>query len=151
MTTEPQVTPQTTASMARHPDLLELRERYGRAAEEPITKGAEGLTFLAAGYLAISGWVVGFSGSAPSLTINNLIVGVAAMVLVLGLVGAYERTHGMSWVVPLLGVWLFISPWVINGVTTTTGMVLSNVIAGACVVVFGGGITVMSRYALSHR
>ncbi|PRZ42515.1 SPW repeat-containing protein [Antricoccus suffuscus] len=151
MTTEPQVTPQTTASMARHPDMLELRERYGRAAEEPITKGAEGLTFLAAGYVAISAWVVGFSGSAPSLTINNLIVGVATMVVVLGLVAAYERTHGMSWVVPLLGVWLIISPWVINGVTTSTGMILSNVIAGACIVVFGGGISVMSRYALKHR
>ena len=151
MTTEPQVTPPATASMARHPDMLEMRERYGRAAEEPITKGAEGLAFLAGGYAAMSAWVVGFNGSASSLTVSNLITGVAAMVVVLTLVAGYERTHGMAWVVPLLGVWLIVSPWLINGVTTTTGMILSNIIAGACVVVFGGGISVMSSYALKHR
>jgi hypothetical protein len=123
--------------MDRHPDILELRARYDRAAETIMAHGAVGLTFLGGLYLAISPWVVGFFGR-TSLTVNNLLTGIAVASLAIGLASAYGRTHGVAWVTPLIGVWTIIAPWVMSGrAMTTKGMICSNVVAGAVILVFG--------------
>ncbi|UPK65863.1 SPW repeat protein [Rhodococcus pyridinivorans] len=50
---------------------------------------------------------------------------------------AYGRTHGLAFVAPLLGLWLFVSPWLVSGVDTSTSMIWSHVIVGAIVFVLG--------------
>ena len=121
-----------------HPDIAELRARYEAAAETPTARAVDGLTFLAGLYLAISPWVVGFN-HITTLTVNNLIVGIALAVLVVGFASAYGRTHGIAWGAPLLGVWTIIAPWVVNGGVTSTASMVSNVAIGVIAVLLGVG------------
>ncbi|WP_268895712.1 SPW repeat protein [Nocardia sp. CY41] len=53
------------------------------------TQGRTGL------YLAISPWVVGFDGLS-TLTVNNLVCGIALAMVALGFASVYGRTHGTS-------------------------------------------------------
>lgn len=122
--------------MEGHPDIAELRARYERASETMSAHAVDGLTFLAGLYLAISPWVVGFH-TRTTLTVNNLITGVAVALLAVGLASAYGRTHGVAWVAPLIGIWTIIAPWVVRGGPATTSMIVSNVVTGAVIFVFG--------------
>lgn len=134
-------------SMEAHPDITELRARYDKAAETRIAQAVDGLTLMAGLYVAMSPWIVGFNGTSTIL-VNNLITGLAVAMLALGFASAFGRTHGMAWTMPLLGVWVIVTPWVVSGISTTTGMILSNVIAGAVVVVLGLaalGVTIMRK------
>lgn len=96
------------------------------------------MTFVAGLYLAISPWVVGFN-EFRTLTANNLIVGIALAVLALGFASAYGRTHGITWVAPVLGGWTVIAPWVVNGGVATTATIVSNVVVGLIAVLLGLG------------
>jgi hypothetical protein len=125
-----------TRAMEQHPDIVAMRMRYDRAAESPITQITHGLIVLAGVYLAISPWVVGFSGQA-TITVNNLLTGIAVAVLATGLASAFGRTHGLAFVVPLVGVWTIITPWVVSGNVDTTNVIVNNVIIGAVLVVLG--------------
>ena len=131
-----------TAGMEGHPDILELRARYDRAAETMSAHAVDGLTFMSGLYLAISPWVAGFNGR-TTITVNNLLTGIAVTLLAVGLASAYGRTHGVAWVTPLIGVWTIIAPWVVSGNPATTSTILSNVITGAAIVVFGLAATAM--------
>jgi hypothetical protein len=126
----------TTEAMELHPDIAELRARYEAAHETPTARVVDGLTFLAGLYLAISPWVIGFN-HITTLTANNLIVGIALAVLGLGFASAYGRTHGITWVAPLLGVWTIIAPWVVNGGVASTASIVSNVVIGVIAVLLG--------------
>jgi hypothetical protein len=105
----------------------------------------EGLTFLAGMYAAISSWVWSDSTSAPSLALSNLVVGIAVAVLAIGFAAFYAHTHGLSWVVPIVGIWLAVAPWVVEGIDRTNSMVLSNVIVGVCIALLCLGVTAMAR------
>lgn len=129
-------------SMAKHPDIVALRARYDVVSENPVAQVIHGLTMLAGLYMAASPWIVGFHGT-TTLAVNNLIAGIAVAVLAAGFSSAYGRTHGMAFTAPLLGIWMIISPWVVAGVSTTAGMIWSNVIGGAVVCVLGLGLTAM--------
>jgi hypothetical protein len=131
-------------SMARHPDILALRERYDQASETSLAWLVEGLTFLGGTYAAISAWVIGFNGRAPALTVSNLIVGLAVTMLAFGFATNYARTHTLTWITPLIGAWLIIAPWVVRGVDRTTSMILSNVITGGCIAALGLAITAIT-------
>lgn len=136
----------STQSMAQHPDILELRARYERAGESVVTQATAGLTMLTGLWLAISPWMLGFSATFGSLTVSNLITGLALALLGLGYGAVYSRTHGMVWLAPLLGVWAIITPWIGVGTPTTVGPIVSNVITGGVAVVLGlaaVGITAM--------
>lgn len=124
------------SSIDHHPDLLALRARYERAAESMTVQGTFGLTLLTAVYAAISPWVVGFQG-ARALAVSDLIVGLVCVALAFGYAMALDRSHGMTWTLPCLGVWFIVSPWVIHGVSPHGGMIWSNVIAGAVLTVLG--------------
>lgn len=129
-------------SMATHPDIAEMRARYDRVSERPMTQVTEGLMFMAGLYLAASPWIVGFA-SQSNLAICNLLSGLAVALLAVGFTSAYSRTHGMAFVAPLLGLWMIVSPWLVDGVTTTAGMIWSNVVGGIVVCLLGLGITAM--------
>ncbi|HEY7485868.1 MAG TPA: SPW repeat protein [Streptosporangiaceae bacterium] len=94
------------------------------------------MIFLSGLYLAVSPWVVGFD-TMTTLTVNNLITGIALATLAVGFASAYGRTHGVAWVTPLIGVWTIIAPWVVAGATATTSTIWNNVVTGAVAVVFG--------------
>lgn len=150
MTTERTTTDQL--SMSDHPDLIELRERLDRASETPQAKALEGLAVIAGLYVAVSPWVVDFHTGNTSLTVSNLIIGLAAALLAAELGSAYSRAHGMSWVLPILGVWVIVSQWVIQSTVLDVGVVLNNIIAGACIVLLGLGVMGMARMRMpQHR
>ncbi len=130
-------------SMAEHPDITALQAQYRWAMETRIAQAVEGLTLMAGLYVAMSPWIVGFRG-VSTLEVNNLITGLAVTLLAAGFVSAYGRTHGLAWTVPILGIWVIIAPWVVAGVSTTTGIVLSNVISGAVVVLLGAAALLLA-------
>ncbi|MFI7614654.1 SPW repeat protein [Nonomuraea terrae] len=123
-------------TMRMHPDIAELRAKYELAAEAPTARAVAGLTFLAGLYLAMSPWIVGFDGF-TTLTVTNLIAGVALATLALGFASAYGRTHGIVWIAPLIGVWTIIAPWVVSGDVATTATIWSNVVTGVIVLLLG--------------
>jgi hypothetical protein len=132
----------------QHPDIATLRARYDIAAENPVAHLVDGLIVLTGLYLAISPWVVGFYGLS-NLTANNLITGIALAMLAVGFASAHGRTHGVTWVVPLIGAWTIIAPWVMSGHVTTTRTVWNNVVTGAIAVILG--IAAMSMVAMRAR
>ncbi|WP_252844986.1 SPW repeat protein [Actinoallomurus purpureus] len=135
--------------MEKHPDIAELRARYDRVAETTSAHMVDGLTFLSGLYLAISPWVIGFHARTTTLTVNNLLTGLAVTMLAVGFATAYGRTHGVAWVVPLIGVWTIIAPWVIRGSMATMSTILNNVITGALILLFGVGAAGMGM--MSNR
>jgi len=124
------------SSIDHHPDLLALRERYGRAAESMTAQGTFGLTLLTAVYAALSPWIVGFQDT-RALAFNDFIVGTVCVALAFAFAMALDRSHGMTWTLPVFGVWFIVSPWILHGVSPYGGMVWSNVIAGVVLTVLG--------------
>ncbi len=123
------------SSIDQHPDILALRARYDRVAESMMAQATFGLTLLAAVYVAMSPWLIGYQGT-TKLTVNALIVGGTIGLLAMGFGCALDRTHGMTWTLPVLGVWLVISPWIYAS-GSTAGVMWSHVISGALVAVLG--------------
>ncbi|MGH3856775.1 MAG: SPW repeat protein [Pseudonocardiaceae bacterium] len=121
-----------------HPDIAELRTTDEVAAWTPVASAVAGLTFLTGLYLAISPWVVGFTRF-PSLTVNDLIVGVALAVLALGFASGSGRGRAVAWVAPVIGVWTIIAPAIVSGHVATTATIWSNVVTGVIAVLLGLG------------
>jgi hypothetical protein len=130
-------------AMSQHPDIMALRERYDLVAETPRAWTVEGLIVLAGAYAAVSPWIIGFAGRAGALAVNDLIIGLMVALLGAGMAVSYARSHGMTWVLPVMGIWLIIAPWVVQDITTTAGTIVSNVIIGVLVLVFGVGLWAM--------
>lgn len=126
----------THAPMHTHPDIVALRERYDQVAQQPTAQIADGMMMLSGLYGAASAWIVGFDNQ-TSLTVTNLITGLAIAVLSVAFGTAYGRSHGLTFVASLLGVWLIVSPWIVAGVDTSTAMIWSNSVVGALVCLLG--------------
>ncbi|AKN15514.1 SPW repeat protein [Mycobacterium haemophilum] len=140
------------SSIEHHPDLLALRASYERAAESMSAHVTFGLAMLTGLYAAASPWIVGFSAT-RRLAGCDLIAGIAVAVLAYGFATALDRTHGMTWTLPVLGVWLVFSPWILHGISLTAGMIWSNVIAGALLACLGLNATyfgMRTRNTASH-
>lgn len=131
----------------RHPDMLEMHDRYDRIASNPAMQVDSGLVLLAGLYMAGSPWIVGFS-DVTAMLVPTVIVGLAVAFAAVTFTSEYRRLHGMAFTIPVLGAWMIISPWVITGVTTTTAMIWSCVVAGAVVVVCGLAMAGMAGMAL---
>lgn len=136
--------------ISMHPDIVALRERYEQAFETPQAWVSEGLLVMAATYAAISPWVVGFHARSRGLALSDLVVGLTLITLALGFAASNVHLHGLTWVAPLMGVWLIITPWVVRGVDRTAGLIISNVITGACIVLIGAAMTSVSRRVPRH-
>ena len=126
----------STTSIEQHPDILALRMKYEQAGETNMAHIMTGLGLMAGLYLAISAWVVGFQTLTP-LVITNVLTGVVLVALMFGMGTAYGRLHALAWVVPFLGAWAIVAPWVIRGGVDTTPAVASNVAVGAVCVLAG--------------
>ncbi|BAU81120.1 hypothetical protein SLA_0165 [Streptomyces laurentii] len=124
-----------------------MRERYARMLETRGVAAVEELVIVGGIYAAVSAWTVHFAATRPELAISNLIAGIAIAVLGLCMSMAPERAQDLNFVVLLLGAWLIVSPWVVAR-TPDTGVVLSNVLTGACVCLFAlvaGGMLMSKR------
>jgi SPW repeat len=140
------------SSIDHHPDLLALRARYERVAESMSAHFTFGLALLTGLYIAASPWIIGFNGTA-SLATSDFIVGIALALLAYGFATTLDRAHGMTWTLPVLGVWIIVSPWVVPGVALTAGMIWSNVVAGALMTFLGLNATyfgMRTRAAATH-
>lgn len=124
------------SSIDHHPDLLALRARYERVAESMSAHFTFGLALLTGLYVAASPWIVGFSAT-RSLATSDLIAGIAVAFLAYGFATTLDRAHGMTWTLPVLGVWVIVSTWILPDVVLTTGMTWSNVVAGALLTFLG--------------
>ncbi|WP_317493472.1 SPW repeat protein [Haloechinothrix sp. LS1_15] len=122
--------------MSGHPDIVAMNARYERMAETPLAQVTDGLTVLAGLFVALSPWIVGFT-QFGGITANNLAVGLAVAALGACFALAYERSHRLTWVCPLLGVWTIIAIWAVAGTEMTASIVLSNVIGGGLIVLLG--------------
>jgi uncharacterized membrane protein len=120
----------------QHPDLMGLRMRYDRVAETPVARLVDGLAILAGLFLAISPWVIGFEGLS-ALTVNNLVTGLVVTVLAVGFSAAYGRMHGIAWVVPVIGAWTIVAPWLVSGGADTSTAIATNVAAGSVCLLVG--------------
>jgi hypothetical protein len=137
-------------ALDQHPDLAEMQARYERIAQTPTVQSVEGLTLLAGLYLAVSPWILATEAGFAGLTPVNLVTGLAVAVLALGYAAAYGRTHGLSWVTPIIGAWTIVAPWIVlDGPSTTIW--LSNVIVGAAIVLLGLGTTVIGTARRARR
>jgi hypothetical protein len=125
-----------TTAIERHPDIVGLRLKYEQANETRVAHIINGLGLMSGLYLAFSPWVVGFQALTP-LAITNLLVGLVVVALAFGLATAYGRLHGLAWVIPFLGAWTFVAPWVIRGGVNTTPAVANNITIGAVCFVLG--------------
>ncbi len=148
MTTEGTV--QSRLPMSEHPDMAELRDRLDRVSETAQARTVEGLAVLAGLYAAISPWIIGFNTGNSSLTVSNLVVGLTATLLALDLGSAYSRAHGLSWVLPILGVWIIVAQWVMASTTLDVSIMVSNIIAGGVIVVLGVIALAMPRMGMSR-
>lgn len=124
------------SSIDHHPDLLALRARYERVAESMSAHVTFGLALLTGLYVAASPWIIGFSET-RSLAMCDLLAGIAVAFLAYGFASALDRAHGMTWTLPVLGVWVIVSLWVLQGFTPTAGMIWSNVVGGALLTFLG--------------
>ncbi|VVJ24986.1 Uncharacterised protein [Amycolatopsis camponoti] len=104
----------------------------------PAGRWAAGLVLLAGAYLVLAPWVAGFGG-AGVLALTNTVVGVALIALAIaGIVT--RRPRGLGWVVPVLGAWAALSPWLLRSAAQTqpsAAAFAGNAVAGAVVVVAG--------------
>jgi predicted PurR-regulated permease PerM len=66
-------------------------------------------------------------------------------VLALAFAATWGRTHGLSWVLPVIGAWTIVAPWVIRGGNVDGGMIANNVITGLVILALGLAITTMAR------
>jgi hypothetical protein len=143
------------SDIGTHPDIVQMRERYEAAAANPAAQGADGLALLSGLYLALSPWIVGFSDRVP-LTINNLITGIVVTLLALGYSSMFGRMHGIAWVLPVIGLWTIVAPWVIRGDMTSASTIINNVVIGAIISVLGlatmrFGMTESGKFAGGSR
>ncbi len=125
-----------TRPIEQHPDIVAMRMPYERAAESRATQFIQGLTMLAGVFLAISPFVVGFA-ELTTITVNNLITGLAVAALAMAFASAFGRTHGLAWVLPLVGIWTIVSPWLVSGDVNTVRVVWNNVVVGAVILALG--------------
>src|SRR3954452_12514989 len=125
-------------------------------AELPI-----GLVLLAGVYLILSPWVIQFAGTF-GMAAGNMISGIVLALLAAGCARS-AGLRSVAWVIPVLGAWVIASPWVISrgrGLVPleypgmpelTTATWLSNVIAGAVVLVAGLVPALQTRRSPAHR
>lgn len=117
-----------------HPDIVEMRARYDQVAETPTARITDGALVLAGLYLAVSPWVVGFPPFEANLSVNNFICGIAVAVLAGGFAVAYGRTHGLTWVPVVIGLWTIFAPLVIQRGYASGGAIANNIVMGIIII-----------------
>lgn len=121
--------------------------RTGRAvAPQPTAGVLHGLLLLTGLWLLLSPWLVGFDGLSQ-LAVSNTVSGLALALLAVGDAVAFDRMRGVSWVLPVIGIWVALSPlaiyhhWV-PGLMPSVW--IANAVTGGIVLLAGAGVTALS-------
>jgi len=122
-------------SVVEYANAMSLRDRYECAREAPAAQITFGMMLVTGLYTALSPWLVGFD--AQRLIAVNTIIGLSVASLAFAFACALERTHGLAWTVPVLGIWLAGSAWALFDVSVKAQAAWSNVVAGGAIVVLG--------------
>lgn len=92
---------------------------------------ASGLDVLAAAWLIVSPWVLGYQ-AVSSATSNDVLFGAIICILALVRTLGAVRAAALSWTNAILGLWFVISPWVLGyshvGMATTNSVVVGVVV-----------------------
>jgi hypothetical protein len=126
-----------TATMAGHPDLAEMRQRYSKVLGGPRTTVTDGLIVLAGLWLAVSPWVLHFNTTASAFTIVNLILGLAIAAIGLACAIVPERIAGLGGALAAAGLFVIGLPFAINLFSTTAKLVASNASTGGLIALCG--------------
>lgn len=115
------------------------------APSSPVSaQGATVLSMLAGLWVAISPWVLGLQTAMA----HNVIVGLAIAAFGLWALSGSRGFASLQSASLVAGVWVLISPWLLDLTTNVTaGLYWSNIISGAVIIVLsvlGGGITSVS-------
>jgi hypothetical protein len=124
-------------TMASHPDLVEMQARFEEASASGPAVITDGLTLLAGLWLAISPWTIHFSATAHDIMVNDLILGLAVALVAVGLTLAPHRMVRLSWATAVIGAWVIVSQWVIQQSSSTTGIMINNIVTGAVILLCG--------------
>ncbi len=94
-----------TSSLAEHPDILEMRQRYAHVHREWSGSGDRRLVLLAGLCWAISPWVVHFNSGSPLRTCDEQPdSGDRGRRPALGLTMMPERMYRLSWATVAIGL-----------------------------------------------
>ncbi|MGW4485195.1 SPW repeat protein [Amycolatopsis sp. NPDC004368] len=114
-------------------------ERTGaNGAVGALVGGAAGLAVLAGLYLIIGPWLARFGGAAE-LAISNTVAGLAIIVLA-AVRARTTRPQALTWVLPVLGVWAGVSPFLLrygDETAPSAGGLVGNLVASAVVLLAG--------------
>lgn len=100
-------------------------------------KATSTVALLAGIWLFVSPWVYG-AYSSPNAW-NSWIIGAVIVILAAIRLASSVSMPALSWLVSLLGIWTFISPWVYGYSTTNDGRFINSLCVG--VIVFVAGIS----------
>jgi hypothetical protein len=89
--------------------------------------GLSGLNVIAGIWLIVAPWVLGYSKD-PYW--NDIVFGAIVALIALARVSGAYRASWLSWINALIGIWLFISAWVVDKTGTAGG---NDVILGVIV------------------
>lgn len=125
----------TPQSVLDYPDAVSLRDRYECARAAPAAQIIFGMMLVTGLYTALLPWLVGFD--AERLIAVNTIIGLSVALLAFAFACALERTHGLAWTIPVLGIWLAGSASALFDVSVKAQAAWANVVAGGAIVVLG--------------
>ncbi|KPC60867.1 SPW repeat protein [Streptomyces chattanoogensis] len=134
-------------TLAGHPDVTEMRERYERVLGGRDVILVDGPVFLVGLYCAVSPFIVHFAATQPALLMHNLILGIAIALLAVGFTVAPARMYGLSGAMCAMGVWMIVSPWIV-GTGPDAGVIWNNIVIGALTFLLGAmciGVAAKSR------
>jgi SPW repeat-containing protein len=113
-----------------------------------VKRWQDGVNIALGFWLAASPWMFGYArGGAPDAAWNACLLG-AAMMLFAGL-ALYLPKAWNEWVVMVLGLWVFFSPWVI-GFSGQRAATLNAVVVGLLAILFAASAMSLDK-ALEKR
>jgi hypothetical protein len=93
-------------------------------------------------WLLFAPWVLQFAGVAAA---NSVVLGFLVLVVAAGSLSVRPINYVWGWINMLLGIWVFISPWVL-GFSVLPNAFWNSLAVGAAIVVFA-----LARMAASRR
>ncbi|MFE9018408.1 SPW repeat protein [Streptomyces sp. NPDC007808] len=147
---DPEPAARAQSSIARHPDIQGMRNRsvHTRASYQYALIGS--CAPLLGAYMAISPWVVGFSGE-PGVAASNVAAGV--LFFAVSLVLTFAPVHialRVRFSPSLIGLWMVVSPWVISGKADVAKVIANNAISGAVALMLGQALAFIALAILKE-
>lgn len=127
----PAVTPEQNTAYPDTPHAQATPRWYGRSAD-----AFSWIALLGGLWIAISPWVLNFAVLSPRLTVNDLIIGLAAAFIAMGSMTALRGVTGSGLANAVLGAWVIVTAFVVFPTPPGAGFVISQIVGGAVILVF---------------